>query len=365
MLQKIQQMIVSKINQFPILKKSLLKCYDFYHYSRPFVVGTLTRYPAYFRNILNSKVVAKPGTLGFKGGAFNPGVLELENNDLILLSKAQVLPWYKAKGKKQKYYLQGNPVSFLLNSETLETKDSFIVTQFLGFGNEDEYAIEDCRMFWWKGKKMVNHSWIVKQKILSGQQTVVKSALSFFDEKAKKIEFIGFPQLDFPIEDVEKNWVYKEYKNELFLFYSLHPYRVLELDDENDLRFKTFINQDLSKKIQDPGGFGTRISFSSNPIDFDEKYWLVIIHQIKFQITGRCYYHWAVLIDKETKLPVKMTSKPIFSGMGARGRVPGYRYISSVLKRGDELLFFAGEGDIYVTVTKKKIKEIENLLMNI
>ena len=139
----------------------------------------------------------------------------------------------------------------------------------------------------------------------------------------------------------------------------------VELDDENDLRFKTFINQDLSAKIQDPGGFGTRVSFSTNPIDFDEKYWLVIIHQIKFQITGRCYYHWAVLIDKETKLPVKMTSKPIFSGMGARGRVPGYRYISSVLKRGDELLFFAGEGDIYVTVTKKKIKEIENLLVNI
>jgi hypothetical protein len=32
-------------------------------------------------------------------------------------------------------------------------------------------------------------------------------------------------------------------------------------------------------------------------------------------------------------LPVKITSKPLFSGMGARGRLPGIRYISSVIKK--------------------------------
>jgi hypothetical protein len=57
-------------------------------------------------------------------------------------------------------------------------------------------------------------------------------------------------------------------------------------------------------------------------------------------------------------LPVKISAKPIFTGMGARGRTPGVRYISSILKTDDEILFFAGEGDVYVTVTKKSCENL-------
>ena len=62
---------------------------------------------------------------------------------------------------------------------------------------------------------------------------------------------------------------------------------------------------------------------------------------------------------------MKISSKSIFSGMGARGRVPGIRYISSIVKAENEILFFAGEGDVYVSVTKKKITELQTLFVNL
>jgi hypothetical protein len=64
-------------------------------------------------------------------------------------------------------------------------------------------------------------------------------------------------------------------------------------------------------------------------------------------------------------MPVKITSKPIFSGFGARGKLTGIRYISSVIKIDKEIIFFAGEGDIYVTSTKKSIKELETYFVEI
>lgn len=359
MLSKIRDAFVVKVNKNPLLKKGLLCLYNYYYDARPVVVGWLIRIPAYIQNLLYSKVIAKPGTLGFRGGAFNPGALCMENGEILLLAKSQVLPWYKARGKYKKHYLLGAPISGVLNEITLTISKPWVINALQGFPSPEEFAIEDFRMFWWKGKRIVNHSFIDRREITSGNQSLVKPALSLLNDQQKTLELIGFPQLDFPVEQVEKNWLYGEKKGQLFLFYSVSPYRVLRLDNEADWYFSTVIDRDVPAVLQDPGGFGTRVSFSTNPIDFDEQHWLVLIHQIKHQVTGRCYYHWALLIDKETLQPSKITSKPIFSGMGTRGRVPGYRYISSVLKKGDELLFFAGEGDVYVTLTTKKIDAIE------
>ncbi|MDT8390376.1 MAG: hypothetical protein RRC34_07700 [Lentisphaeria bacterium] len=169
------------------------------------------------------------------------------------------------------------------------------------------------------------------------------------------------PQLDFPIGDFEKNWMYAALGQKLWLFYSVNPYRVLRLKNDGEFQFQTVINTDEFEKLKDPGGFGTRVSLSANPIDYDDKHLLLIIHQIQHRVTGRCYFHWAVLIDKKTLLPVKISSKPIFDGKGARGRTPGIRYISSILKDTDDIVFFAGEGDVYCTLARKTISGLDML----
>lgn len=330
------------------------------------LTGALTRNPAYLQHVFNSKIIAKPGTLSFKGGAFNPGALLINEKTILLLAKSQIIPWFKASGKNRKYFLAGKPVAFLLDLNSLKTVKEEIITDFFGFPENEDYEIEDLRLFLWKDKIMINHSYIIKEKV--GEfltQSSVASAVSVLEDRNSKVSFCAIPKLDFSVQNIEKNWMYKEYKNKLFLFYSLNPYRVLVLEDEVDFRFKSVINQPIKWRLKNYGNPGNRISFSTNPIDFNKKYWLLIIHQFKQKKSGRCYFHWAVLINKETLLPEKITAKPIFSGMGARGRTPGIRYISSVLKVEGEILFFAGEGDVYITVTKKKIAAIEAMLVDL
>lgn len=364
MFKKIQNSLSSKLKKYPILKNKLVQIIDFLFEFRKVAVGTVMRNPAYIKHVLNSKIIAKPGALSF-GSLFNPGALVVDDH-ILLLANAQKIPWFKTRGKNRKFYLEGQPVQFLLDKKSLNTVQEEIITNITGFPSENNWAIEDMRLFTWKGQKMINHSFITKGKV--GEfvnQTSVASAVSILDEKEKKFSFHAFPKLDFPVQNIEKNWVYRETDNKLILFYSVNPYKVLILEDEKQFKFRSIINQDFYWQLKNPGGFGTMVSFSTNPIEFDELHWLIIVHQIKNRISGRCYYHWAVLIDKSTFLPVKITSKPIFSGMGARGRTPGIRYISSILKVNNEILFFAGEGDVYVTVTKKTIPEINANLISL
>jgi hypothetical protein len=357
---KILDVLILKVKSNHSLKISFLKIWDIYHYFMPFILGGITRGLAYFKNSLQSKVIARPGTLGFMGGAFNPGAL-LYESDILLVAKSQVLPWYKTRKKNRKYYLKGKPIIFFLEKSSLKTKKSYVVTDCIDFPHITDFAIEDFRIFQWKETILLNHSFVTKEETDTFvRQTKVQSALSVLDVNNKKINFLAFPTLDFPIQHFEKNWLYRQHNNQLLLFYSVNPFKILKLDDDKDFSFKTIVDIKVDK-FSNPGGFGTLVSFSTNPIDYDETYWFVVIHQIHYKKTGRCYYHWGVLINKNSLLPVKITSKPLFSGMGARGRLPGIRYISSVIKKENEILFFAGEGDIYVTVTPKTIEEINSL----
>lgn len=353
------------LNKHPQLKEQLLRFNDLFFEYRQIFIGHLLRYPAYFFHALDSKVIAKPGTLNFKGGVFNPGAISTDD-EILLLARSQKVPWFKARGNKRQFYLDGNPVVFILDHKTLKKKSEHVITESIVFPQNVDWAVEDFRMFRWNNEMMINHSVIVKQKIGKYMnQAAVYSGLSVLNNNHTKITFLGIPQLDFEVNNTEKNWVYKAKDSRLYLFYTISPYRVLELEEGDGLRFKTIIHQKVNKQLSDPGGFGTMVSFSTNPIVFNEKYFIAIIHQIEFKITGRCYYHWAILIDKQTLMPIKITSKPLFNGMNARGRTPGVRYISSILKEGDEILFFAGEGDVYVTATRKKINEIESLFVNL
>lgn len=365
MVRRINQFFISKISTHPNLKRILLKIWNFYFVSMPLVLAPFVRVYAYLLHRFNSKVIAYSDTSSFEGVAFNPGALWLDKEHILLLAKSQVLPWFKARGNNRKFYLEGNPVIFLLEQKSLETKETHVLNNMVGFPQDLDFALEDFRAFYWKGQMMLNHSFVIKGKVDGYiNQTSVRSALSVLDIHEKRITFQAFPTLDLPTQNFEKNWIYQEHNSQLLLFYSLNPYRVLVLENEIDFSFQTIVYETIGA-LANPGGFGTLVSYSTNPIDFDDTHWFIVIHQIDYKLTGRCYYHWGVLLDKSTFLPIKITSKPIFSGMGARGRMPGIRYISSVLKDEDKFLFFAGEGDVCVTVTQKTIEEINNLWIKI
>lgn len=362
MFKRIRKKVTTGINSNSAFKKFLLKVYNLFFDIRPYIVGALTRCPAYIFHVLNSTVVAKPGTLGFGGGVFNPGALILDDGSVLLLARSQVVPWFKARGKYRHLYMAGSPVAFIFNPQKACVTSSFVIERVERISDWETFAIEDFRLFEWKGQKMVNHSLITKgyENGFINQKSV-SAALSVFDQNRMEIKFLGVPKVDFPLQNFEKNWMYKEYEGRLYLFYGAHPYHVLVLSDSGEWEFTTVIRQEMGPQFTNPGGFGTRVSLSTNPIDYDDQHWFIVIHQFAQKMTGRWYVHWGVLIDRTSLLPVKITSEPLFTGAGARGRVPGYRYISSVLRMEAELLFFAGEGDVFVTVTKKTVQDVEKL----
>ncbi len=121
------------------------------------------------------------------------------------------------------------------------------------------------------------------------------------------------------------------------------------------------INQPLGPELSDIGRFGTFVSYSTNPVDYDEQHFLLLIHQIDPHRMGRLYYHWGVLIDKATMYPAKVTATPLFSGIGARGKLRGVIYVMSVIPQQHEFIFYCGEGDTYLSRTRMSKDKLESL----
>lgn len=348
------------INGRPGVREKGLWLLDTYTIGKKIVQGLLIRVLPYFRNLCETRVLAGPGVLGYKGGAFNPGAV-YDAGDIVLLGKATHIAWYRARGKNRHLFLKGDPLLVTLEPTTLKINSREKVTKFIGFPESHPWAIEDMRLFRFQEKIFINHSLVEFGKDDSWfGQGKVSAALSVLDLDDQSIAFHAVPELNFPKRKIEKNWTYLEHDSELYLFYSLHPFTVLKYQEG---KFITILRENCG--LADIGGFGTMVSQSTNPIDYDQEHYLMVIHQTENRNFGRCYHHWAILISKETLLPVKITANPIFSGMGARGRTPGIRYISSIIKRGNEILFFAGEGDIYMTVSKRKVDQINQLMLQI
>lgn len=361
MFNKLKIKIKFYINNHAKLKTGLIEVLEYYYDFRKVFLGLLTRFPSYIINLYNTTVIARPGTCGYKGGVFNPGAFVIGSN-IVLLAKGQDIQWWRAKGKYKELYLIGGPVVFILDKISSKRVSSSRITQLVNFPANDSWRIADTRLFKWREKILINHSMTyVKDDNGSRGQDYVRSALSEYDHKNSVLRHICIPEVDFELNKFEKNWVYFSKDDRLFILYSLNPYRLLELVDGNEYKFKTIKLELLRNDLDDPGRLGTYVSLSTNPIDYNDDHWFMLVHQISHKFTGRCYYHWGVWINKTTLFPEYITSRHIFSGMGARGRTPGIRYISSILKCDNKIIFFAGEGDVYITSTKLKINQLDQL----
>jgi hypothetical protein len=83
----------------------------------------------------------------------------------------------------------------------------------------------------------------------------------------------------------------------------------------------------------------------------------------KFDMVGgeRLYYHWAVLLDRDTLLPSKISSVPLFVGGQARGILPGIVYVMAAFEMDDQMFFSLCESDSHasvLTVPKSSLDEI-------
>lgn len=306
---------------------------------------------------LRFKVVAGPGLLGFRGGVLNPGAVHTAEHGIIVLAKGHEQHWLDTDASN---YLRGSPVALRLE-RNLRVASASTVAQ-VGFPATGVAEIEDFRLFAFTGKIWANHNLV--EKVQTGTKPGYLSSrvcISQLDAATNTLTFLGHPQIDFQTQPREKNWAFVEVRDDLYLLYSVRPYRVLKLIDRANLHFATVISRTLDIDFRTIGGFAAPVSYSTNPIHYDDDHWLVLLHQSTPITGGRVYLHWGLLLDKNSLEPKKMTARPLLSGSGARGALRGVLYVASVLKVGDDFVLFSGEGDSYVTRTTIPKQKLDRL----
>jgi predicted GH43/DUF377 family glycosyl hydrolase len=312
-------------------------------------------------DINECRLFAEPGIIGLGGGAFNPGALVCDD-EIIVIAKGQKCHWHQIQDVKM--YMRGPVLLFRFDYE-LNLKKIEKLPRIRKLHSIFPEEVEDFRMFRFQEEIYLNHS-LCHLKLFKTAYSKCTQVLSTLDLETRTIRYVGAPRIDFCPKAIEKNWVYFSNEDGLFLLYSFCPFVVLKAVDPRDLKFVTVINQQKDLHSEMFSVFeGNKMSFSTNPIPYDDKNLLVVIHSYKEEDRiGRVYFHWAVLLDKKTFVPVKISSQPIFVGGKCRGKLPGVMYVMSVIPHGESLIFFNGEGDSCLSFAKIEKKRLERCLVD-
>ena len=289
----------------------------------------------------------QPGFLGFEGGVFNPGGLP-DGDDIILLARGELYTRAAIKDTFEKFYNSCRPILLRLDKDLrLQAFDQPRLDEKLV---PNAGRIEDFRLFSFQGRIFVNHPYLIVDPdyaLFNSRPTwrhvEIRQVLSRLDVQARSLDYVGRVVVDFEPNAIEKNWVYFEHNGTVHCLYSIDPYVLLRADDWPALRFSTIRRESMDLGIDNEGAF---LSLSTNPISYDERHYLVLVH---IRNPRAIYIHWAILIDKETLLPVQVSVRPIIKGGNVQRSDRGVVYVQSVIARGDRFVFFFGEGDAHTS----------------
>ena len=285
-----------------------------------------------------------PGYAGFEGGAFNPGVVTHADGSCTAVFKGQDMHWMHALNEAPDQFMRGGVMLWQMSSPTASPPAPMPIE--LLDSPEGCWQSEDFRLFEHQGSIYANHP----SSVLSpGRGRIDRQTLSVLDVDAGTLRRLGEPSVDFSTSHRERNWVYHSDGDTLYLLYSIEPYRVLVLSDLANLTFETLHMTPAPSALRDPGGSGRMVSFSTNPVGYDDEHLFLLTHQIQTDRGMRRYQHWGVLIHRRTMRIAARTSAPLFDGYHARGMLPGVFYISAVVPTDNDLVFFGGEGDSHIS----------------
>ncbi len=145
------------------------------------------------------------------------------------------------------------------------------------------WRVEDFRLFRYRNQLFANHSRFRASGGSADKSNPVRFDSLQIDVVISKVElesanltFLGTPKLDRPVARIEKNWVFFEKAEELYMIYSFHPYHLLRANGWSDLAFETVMERKLQLPITDDQ---IDIRNSINPVDYDQEHFLHIIHK--------------------------------------------------------------------------------------
>jgi hypothetical protein len=283
------------------------------------------------------------GSLGFAAGVLNPGAIT-DGDKIILLARGEHIPWAISRRNMSDFLNGCRPVLFELDKQLAVTR----INQ-AEFSKADESRgarLEDFRLFRHGEQLFSNHSRfeLVDEKpsertkpVRFDESARITVAISRVDLAANEINFLGNPTVDCPTGPAEKNWAMFEHQNQLHLIYSFNPFHLLRARQWPRLDFETVTRQ----KLVLPHG-DDRIPFrnSVNPVEYDESFFLHVVHKV---YPDKQYSFWAILIEKSSLLPKKISACPLVCGW--KSAPASIIYACSIVVRQDEILIFGGLND--------------------
>lgn len=271
------------------------------------------------------------------GGFLNPAAI-IEKDSIFLLSRTEnISDVHKTSVLENK----SNPVLFELDKEfniknynQIQSVNSTHLTK----------KIEDFRSFKHNNKTFISCTSIENNKITP--------QIWEFNIKSKKFKKSYNPTLvDFNINHVEKNWSYFTNKGKLYLIYSASPYILFE--DTGNFKFKKILQNNINTFWKN----NHFIANSINPFEFGN-YWFHIVH---INTGNKNYYHYPLLINRQTLLPELYTNEPIFRKENCYGTYNNVLYLTDYIREKSKIHFFFGEGDLCITKKTMNIQELEKL----
>lgn len=300
-----------------------------------------------------------------KGGIFNPGALDFGKN-IILLARSEKYPAKKIL-KKEEYYL--NTCSPLLMTFNQDKKKDLQKIK-INYQNKNPSRMEDFRLFKFKNKIYSNFSITIwpkgtSFKQLAKEQFKKRMLIGELDLKNKELNNIREIKTDIKLQNWEKNWVFFQKGKDLCLIYSFYPkFKLLKLTNQKNWTFKTIISKKKDLPIKTLNKKTLRLS--TNPIEYDKNSFLILVHLRNKNLNKNYYQFWGVLIDKTSLLPIKITKKPLFKSPGSLWKSQKQIiYVSSVVKNGENFIFFMGKEDKKTFYSKLNKKVLESSWLNI
>lgn len=266
------------------------------------------------------------------GGIFNPsGIIDRQGKEIIIFRKEKNMDVYKRQ------YSHNTGIPHLLSGG----KDLEIQIKNLS----DEYRVEDFRLIPYD-INVVTQTTVSYSVISSNMQSNMQCRIGIGFFTGDSIVHLSFPNIEGNTNEVEKNWSFFQKGYDLFLVYSLSPFRLYKYTMTNSAE------KYMPVEVKQPNlrwfHHGQFICNSTHPILIDG-YYLMFFHTKENMV----YYHGAVLIDAETLEIAYYTKNSIHLPLRNDGMHKTLHYVSgcAYVKATNSVRLYVGENDSHsVTV---------------
>lgn len=299
------------------------------------------------RRLLSAGQVGGPS----EGGLINPGVLPgPEGYNLICRAEPDEQTWL------------GNWFDSLATPIWCILDRDLRLVEYVPLSYEmlpADTRAEDWRLFRYDGEIYSNHSFYM----LLGDQLHCRPAISRVNLAKERMELLHILEPPFTPTLEEKNWSVFVHNGRLLSIYSFKPYQLLEIDLEQGTTTAFIAPHEPNFSWYDKGR--RFIANSTNPVRWDELNYVMFIHDYLepggLNERDRTYMQYAVLISRQSLLPVSVIAEPLLMGGSEDGRHKGVHYTMSLVCQNDYLMAFYGEGDSHTGVVKINALQLNEL----